>query len=43
MRDSAGAHLGRIAYFVEMLRDFVAVTVMILLLWDIARMLIADR
>jgi hypothetical protein len=31
------------AYSVEMLRDVVAVTVMVLLFWDIARMLIADR
>ena len=36
-RDVAPLHL------VEMLRDVVAVTVMILLLWDIARMLIVDR
>ena len=31
------------AYSVEMLRDVVAVTVLVLLFWDIARMLIADR
>ena len=30
------------AYSVEMLRDVVAVTVLVLLFWDIARMLIAD-
>jgi hypothetical protein len=32
-----------ITYIVDMLRDVVAVAVMVLLCWDIARMLLADR
>jgi hypothetical protein len=40
---TAGAPARRVAYTANMMRDVVAVVVMLLMFGDIARMLLADR